>query len=101
MNMISITLEWYLASFRLSDWVKLIANFEIPQLNQFKDAETSLNEALVFNDKDANIFDLLGNVNYKLNNAEKALEYWKKAQSLGLVSSVLDKKIKDGKYFEN
>lgn len=75
-----------------------IANFK---LNQFKDAETSLNEALVFNDKDANIFDLLGNVNYKLNNAEKALEYWKKAQSLGLVSSVLDKKIKDGKYFEN
>ena len=37
MDMISITLEWYLAAFRLSDWVKFIANFEIPQLNQFKD----------------------------------------------------------------
>jgi tetratricopeptide (TPR) repeat protein len=68
--------------------------------NLFKDAEISLLEALTNNDKDANIFDLLGNVNYKLNNTEKAIEFWKNAQSLGLVSSVLDKKIKDGKYVE-
>jgi len=68
--------------------------------NLYKEAETNLLEALTYNDKDANIFDLLGNVNYKLNNTEKAIEFWKNAQSLGLVSSVLDKKIKDGKYVE-
>jgi len=68
--------------------------------NLFKEAEISLLEALTYNDKDANIFDLMGNVTYKLNNAEKAIEFWKKAQSLGLISSVLDKKIKDGKYVE-
>jgi tetratricopeptide (TPR) repeat protein len=68
--------------------------------NLFHEAETNLIEALKYNVKEGKIFDLLGNVNYKLNNTEKAIEFWKKAQSLGLISSVLDKKIKDGKYVE-
>jgi tetratricopeptide (TPR) repeat protein len=74
-----------------------IANFK---LKLFQDAENNLLEALTYSDKDANIYDLLGNVSYKLNKTEKAIEFWKKALSLGLVSSVLDKKLKDGKYDE-
>jgi hypothetical protein len=35
-----------------------------------------------------------------LNSIDKAVEYWKKALTLGLVSPTIDKKIKDGKYFE-
>ena len=74
-----------------------IANFK---LNLLKEAEANLLDALTYNDKNADIFDLMGNINYKLNNTEKAIEFWKKALSLGMVSSVLDKKIKDGKYVE-
>jgi tetratricopeptide (TPR) repeat protein len=70
------------------------------KLKQFKDAETTLQEALSLNNKDPNVFDHLGNVFYALNSIDKAVEYWKKALTLGLVSPTIDKKIKDGKYFE-
>jgi tetratricopeptide (TPR) repeat protein len=70
------------------------------KLKQFKDAETTLQEALSLNDKDPNVFDHLGNVFYALNSVDKAVEYWKKALTLGLISPTIDKKIKDGKYFE-
>jgi tetratricopeptide (TPR) repeat protein len=70
------------------------------KLKQFKDAETTLQEALSLNDKDPNVLDHLGNVFYALNSIDKAVEYWKKALTLGLISPTIDKKIKDGKYFE-
>jgi tetratricopeptide (TPR) repeat protein len=70
------------------------------KLKQFKDAETTLQEALSLNDKDPNVLDHLGNVFYALNSIDKAIEYWKKAKELGLDSTTIDKKINNGKYIE-
>lgn len=41
-----------------------------------------------------------GDVLYKLNQEDKALEYWKKSRELGNKSEILDKKIADNKYYE-
>ncbi len=50
---------------------------------------------------DATLYDHLGNVCYQLNEREKALEYWKKAKSMGGGDdAVLDKKISEGKLYE-
>ena len=70
------------------------------KLKQFKDAETTFQEALSLNDKDPNVLDHLGNVFYALNSLDKAIEYWKKAKALGLDSPTIDKKINNGKYIE-
>lgn len=43
------------------------------------------------------VADHLGDVHYKLGEASKALEYWKKAKELGLNSAELDRKISSGK----
>jgi len=41
-----------------------------------------------------------GDVLYKLNQPDKALEYWKKSKELGNASELLNKKIAENKYFE-
>jgi predicted negative regulator of RcsB-dependent stress response len=48
----------------------------------------------------AEVLDHLGDILYKLNNKEEAMLNWKKAKELGNTSTVLDKKIKDGKVYE-
>jgi tetratricopeptide (TPR) repeat protein len=46
------------------------------------------------------VLEHYGDVLYKLNQPEMALEYWQKAQEAGDVSDLLPKKIKDGKLYE-
>lgn len=51
-------------------------------------------------DKNPVILEHLGDVNAKLNNLTKAVEYWQKAKDLGGKSDFLDKKIADKKLYE-
>jgi len=46
------------------------------------------------------IVEHLGDVAAKLGNKEQAIEYWKKAKELGDTSDQLDRKIKEGDYYE-
>lgn len=46
------------------------------------------------------LWDHLGDISYKLNEKDKALEYWQKAKGLGADNPQLDKKIKESKLYE-
>lgn len=52
------------------------------------------------NDVSAEVYEHYGDVLFKTEEVDKAVEQWKKAQSLGSTSKVLDKKIKNKQYFE-
>jgi len=49
---------------------------------------------------DATLYDHLGNVLYKLNNKEKAVQYWKMSKEKGSDDPLLDKKISEAKLYE-
>jgi tetratricopeptide (TPR) repeat protein len=49
---------------------------------------------------DATLYNHLGNIYYKLNMPDKAVENWKTAKSLGCEDPFLDKKINEGKLYE-
>jgi tetratricopeptide (TPR) repeat protein len=52
-------------------------------------------------DKDATVLEHMGDIQYKLGNPDKAMEYWLKAKETGTnVTELLDKKIKDKKLYE-
>lgn len=51
-------------------------------------------------DKNGVILEHLGDVYYKLDKIEKALEYWQKAKEKGDASNLIEKKIKDKKFYE-
>ena len=57
-------------------------------------------EKAIEGEGDADVFEHLGDIHFKLNNASKALEYWQKAKKIGIGSGKLDKKIQDGKLYE-
>lgn len=44
--------------------------------------------------------NIFGDILYKLDDHEKALEYWKKALNKGKGSDFLEKKVKEKKLFE-
>lgn len=68
---------------------------------RYSEAEISLQKALdAGGDSNAVILEHYGDVQYKLNNENKALEYWQKAKKTGKSSDLLDKKIADSKYYE-
>ena len=51
-------------------------------------------------DKNAVILEHLGDVHAKLNNIEKALEFWRLAKAIGEGTELLNKKIEDKKLYE-
>lgn len=51
-------------------------------------------------EKDADILDHYGDILFKNNDIEKAVEFWNKAKTAGMKSEVLDKKITDRKLYE-
>lgn len=52
-------------------------------------------------EKNATVLEHMGDIQYKLGNTDKALEYWMKAKEAGTdVTEFLDKKIKDKKLYE-
>jgi len=56
----------------------------------------------ILREKNATILDHLGDIEYRLNNKDKALDYWKKALDAGDVDDeeLLKKKIADQKLYE-
>lgn len=49
---------------------------------------------------DGTLYEHLGDVFFKLNNVEKAVEYWRLAKQKGVESQLIDKKIQDRKLYE-
>jgi tetratricopeptide (TPR) repeat protein len=49
---------------------------------------------------DATLYDHLGNIYYKLNNKDKAVENWKISKEKGNDDPQIDKKISEGKFYE-
>jgi tetratricopeptide (TPR) repeat protein len=49
---------------------------------------------------DATLYDHLGNICFKLNEKDKAIEYWKKSKEIGGADPLIDKKISEGKLYE-
>ncbi|MES2559303.1 MAG: tetratricopeptide repeat protein [Bacteroidota bacterium] len=63
-------------------------------------AKEYIEKSLRYSPNNAEVCDHLGDVLYQLNDKEGALKSWKKAKELGSDSILLDKKIKDGKLYE-
>lgn len=71
------------------------------RLGRFTEAESYLKKALdAGGDFNAVILEHYGDVQYKLNNKNSALDYWQKAKKAGKASDLIDNKIADGKYYE-
>lgn len=71
------------------------------QMEEYEEAEIWINKAI---DSDVNpsavLLEHKGDILYKLGNIEGAIEFWKKAQSKKGASELIDKKVKEGKYYE-
>ncbi len=71
------------------------------KLGEYETAKSWLEKALENGgDKDPTILEHYGDVLYKMGNINQALEIWKKANSLGKGSDLLNKKIQDSKLYE-
>lgn len=69
------------------------------QLGKYREAEEWLGRALKIG-KSAVIMEHYGDVLYKLDRKDEALNYWKQAKETGPASELLDKKIADKKLYE-
>jgi Tfp pilus assembly protein PilF len=90
----AVTLEPENASFQDTyGWVLFM-------LGKYKDAAIWIEKAI--NNKEepsAEVLEHYGDVLYKLNDHDQALEYWNKARQKGSESETLLKKITDKKYY--
>ncbi len=66
----------------------------------FSSSKKAVDQAIAINSKDAELYNILGNILFKENNTDKALENWKKAKQMGLQSTTLDRKITDKQLYE-
>lgn len=66
----------------------------------YKEAKVYIEKSLLYSPNNAEVCDHLGDVLYQMNDKEGALKNWKKAKELGSDSPLLDKKIKEGKLYE-
>lgn len=67
---------------------------------KYNEAQSILESIAKANPKDASLQNLLGDIAFKKGDANKALEYWNAAKELGFKNSILDRKIKDKKYYD-
>lgn len=70
------------------------------QKGRYPDAKLQFEKAFEINPNDALIMEHLGDVNYKLGNSEKSIEYWKSALNLSGNNPNLEQKIQDKKFYE-
>lgn len=66
---------------------------------EYENAKKYLEEAVTLVPEDGNYAENLGDAYSKLNNLEKAIEYWNQAKKLGNNHKVLDKKILNKTYY--
>lgn len=57
-------------------------------------------EKAIEGDGDADVLEHLGDIYFKLNETTKAQEYWLRAKKVGGGSDMLDKKIREGNFYE-
>ncbi len=68
---------------------------------EFKLARFYMESAMKFSpEPSGTLFEHFGDILFMLGQTEEALEYWKKAKDSGEESSLLDRKIREKKYFE-
>lgn len=70
------------------------------QQGKFEKAKMKFEKAYKMNDMDRLILEHLGDVEFKLGNKLKALEWWRKGLELDPKQGLLQKKIDDQKYYE-
>ncbi len=70
------------------------------KLGEFENARKYLEKAVENDSGNGVILEHLGDAWYQTGNAEKALEFWKKAKEKGETSTLIDKKILDKKLYE-
>jgi tetratricopeptide (TPR) repeat protein len=71
------------------------------QQGNYTEAKIYIEKAIAAaGDDDGTLLEHLGDVYFKLNETEKAIEYWKKAKSKGEDNPLLLKKISEGKLYE-
>jgi tetratricopeptide (TPR) repeat protein len=67
----------------------------------YQDAKKFIEDAIKADkDADGTVWEHLGDVMYKLNDVDKAVDCWKKAKEKGTDSKKIDKKIQDRKLYE-
>lgn len=67
---------------------------------EYAKAKEYIEKSLTYAPDNAEVLDHLGDVMYMLNDKEAAIKNWKKAKQLGSENAVLEKKIKEGKWYE-
>lgn len=71
------------------------------QQGKYELAKKYIEDALKANpEADGTVWEHLGDIYFKLNFTEKAVEYWIKAKERGTENKGIDKKIQDRKYYE-
>jgi len=70
------------------------------QQKQYEDAKINIEKSLEMEPNNTEVMDHLGDVYFQLNQKDKAIEIWKQARENGRVNELLNKKIKDGKWYE-
>lgn len=71
------------------------------QQGKYNEAKTFIEKAILqVDDNDATLYDHLGDIYFKLNNVEKAIENWKKALKQEPDNLLIQRKIKDEKWYE-
>lgn len=70
------------------------------QRKEYEKAKEYIEKALKITPNSAEVIEHLGDIQYKLNLKEEAINSWKRAKELGSSGEYLDKKIKEGKLYE-
>jgi tetratricopeptide (TPR) repeat protein len=69
-------------------------------MKDYQSAEIQISKALLKKPDDADILEHYGDIQFKLGNTQKAVEFWQKAKANGTSSPKLDNKIKDMMLYE-
>ncbi len=67
---------------------------------EYTDAQKKIEEAIAINQTDAELYDVMGNISYYLNDIPKAVENWQKARNMGSKNNLIEKKIIEKKVYE-
>lgn len=71
------------------------------KLERYEDARIWMEKALQFGgNENGVILEHMGDIYFRLNNIEEAVNFWQKAKNAGDVSDLIDKKISDRKLYE-
>lgn len=70
------------------------------QLGNYEEANVWIDKALSSDSNSGVLLEHKGDILYKLGESEKAMEFWRKAKTKGGGSGQLERKIKEGKWYE-